>query len=226
MYDIKLLVFDWDGTLMDSEAQIVSCMQAAIGDLDLEQRSVDEIRNIIGLGLQEAVNGLYPGADASLTQAIADQYRTHWLASDHPSPLFPGVEATLHLLKEEGFRLAVATGKGRKGLDKVLQQTGLGGLFDATRCSDETRSKPHPLMLEEIMRETTLAPAQTVMIGDTEYDLEMARNAGAHRMGVTYGVHSLERLQRHEPLLCLDQMSELTDWLAEHVVDADAVKQA
>jgi phosphoglycolate phosphatase len=215
MYDIRLLVFDWDGTLMDSEAQIVACMQAAIDDLDLEPRSRDEVKNIIGLGLQEAVASLYPQAGAALVGSIADRYRDHWLGGNRQSQLFSGVEETLHLLKDEGFRLAVATGKGRRGLNKVLRETGLAGVFDATRCSDETRSKPHPLMLEQIMAELDLAPAETVMIGDTEYDMEMARNARAHPIAVSYGVHDWPRLQRHAPLTCLDRITELSDWLAE-----------
>lgn len=214
-YDIKLLVFDWDGTLMDSEAQIVSCMQAAIDDLALESRSRDEVKDIIGLGLHEAVASLYPQADDVLVTRIADRYREHWLGGSSQSQLFPGVEETLSLLKEEGFRLAVATGKGRRGLDKVLRETGLGELFDATRCSDETRSKPHPLMLEQIMGELRAAPEETAMIGDTEYDMEMARNAQAHPIAVTYGVHDWPRLQRHAPLACLDRITELSDWLAE-----------
>lgn len=215
MYDIKLIVFDWDGTLMDSETHIVACMQAAIADLTLDARSNEQVKNIIGLGLQEAVARLYPDADATLVRAIADAYRAHWLGSEYQSALFPGVEETLHLLKEEGFRLAVATGKGRCGLDKVLRETGLAPLFDATRCSDETRSKPHPLMLEQLMQELRFAPPQTVMIGDTEYDMEMARNAGTHAVAVSYGVHACPRLQRHAPLTCLDQITELGDWLAE-----------
>ncbi len=215
MYDIKLLVFDWDGTLMDSEVQIVTCMQAAIADLSLEPRSADQVKNIIGLGLHEAVTALYPQADDSLVVAMADRYRDHWLAGYQQSPLFPGVEETLQFLKGEGFQLAVATGKGRRGLDKVLSETGLTALFDATRCSDETRSKPHPLMLEQIMSELRIAPEQTLMIGDTEYDMEMACNAQAHPVAVSYGVHEWERLQRHAPLTCLDRITELSDWLAE-----------
>ena len=224
MHDIRLVVFDWDGTLMDSAAQIVSCMQAGIGDLQLASRSVDEIRNIIGLGLREAVSALYPAADAELVRALAERYREHWLGCQEPSQLFPGVEATLQLLKDEGFHLAVATGKGRHGLDKVLRETGLTGLFDATRCADETCSKPHPLMLEQLMQELDCAPTQTIMVGDTEYDMEMARNARAHPVAVSYGVHEWSRLQRHAPLTCLDEITELGDWLAEQVSGSEALR--
>ena len=225
MYDIKLLVFDWDGTLMDSEVQIVACMQAAIADLSLEPRSADQVKNIIGLGLHEAVSALYPQSDDSLVIAMSDRYRDHWLAGYQQSPLFPGVEETLRFLKAEGFQLAVATGKGRRGLDKVLSETGLTEMFAATRCSDETLSKPHPLMLEQIMTELRIAPEQTLMIGDTEYDMEMARNAQAHPVAVSYGVHAWERLQRHAPLTCLDQITELTDWLAEIADQPDTTRK-
>lgn len=222
MHDIRLVVFDWDGTLMDSAAQIVACMQAGIDDLRLAARSVDEIRNIIGLGLREAVAALYPDTDDDLVRTLAERYRAHWLACSEPSRLFPGVETTLQLLKGEGFRLAVATGKGRQGLDKVLHETGLAGLFDATRCADETCSKPHPLMLEQIMQQLDCTPHQTIMVGDTEYDMAMARNAHAHPVAVSYGVHEWPRLQQHAPLTCLNEITELGDWLAETVHGSDS----
>lgn len=225
MYEIKLLVFDWDGTLMDSEVQIVTCMQAAIADLSLQPRSADQVKNIIGLGLHEAVSALYPESDDSLVVAMADRYRDHWLAGYQQSALFPGVEETLQFLKAEGFQLAVATGKGRRGLDKVLTETGLTELFAATRCSDETRSKPHPMMLEQLMTELRIAPEQTLMIGDTEYDMEMARNARAHPVAVSYGVHEWQRLQQHSPLTCLDQITELSDWLAEIAEQPDITRK-
>lgn len=226
MHDIRLVVFDWDGTLMDSAAQIAACMQAGIEDLRLAARSVDEIKNIIGLGLREAVIALYPDADVELVGALAERYRSHWLACEQPSRLFPGVEQTLQLLKEEGFRLAIATGKGRHGLDKVLRETGLTELFDATRCADETCSKPHPLMLEQLMLELGCAPAQTLMVGDTEYDMQMACNARAHAVAVSYGVHAWSRLQSHAPLTCLDEITELGDWLAEQTSGTAALRAA
>ncbi|MFQ5644926.1 MAG: HAD-IA family hydrolase, partial [Thiogranum sp.] len=129
--------------------------------------------------------------------------------------LFPGASETLHLLKESGLLLAVATGKGRAGLDKVLSGTGLQEIFSATRCSDETQSKPHPQMLMEILDELGTEPRQALMIGDTEYDLLMALNAGVSPVAVSYGVHERERLMQHQPLACLDNISELVDWLAE-----------
>jgi phosphoglycolate phosphatase len=213
--DLKLLVFDWDGTLMDSEAQIVGCMRAAAADLALPERSPDEIRNIIGLGLKEAVTSLYPEHGEILADDLAARYREHWLGQLEASTLFPGVVETLQLLKEEGFLLAVATGKGRAGLDRALAMTGLDAVFDATRCADETRSKPHPQMLHEIMQALDVPGPRTAMIGDTEYDMAMARNANTHPVAVSYGVHEWERLQPHAPLVCLEQFTDINDWLAE-----------
>ena len=213
---VRLMVFDWDGTLMDSETQIVHAMFGAIADLALETRSADQCRNIIGLGLREAIDMLYPGQDEPFATRFVERYRHHWFGNAHTSELFPGARETLEVLREAGFKLAVATGKGRVGLDKVLHHTGLEGLFAATRCSDETRSKPHPQMLEEILRELQIEPAQALMIGDTEYDMHMARQAGVYPVAVSYGVHDRQRLLQHEPLVCLDNISELIDWLAEH----------
>lgn len=212
---IKLIVFDWDGTLMDSETQIVHSMFGAIRDMDLEVRSADECRNIIGLGLREAIDTLYPGNDDAFLQAFVDNYRKHWFSLAQDSELFPGARETLHLLREAGFLLAIATGKGRAGLDKVLLNTGLESTFSVTRCSEETRSKPHPQMLDEILGHLQVAPQHTLMVGDTEYDMDMARQAGVHPVAVSYGVHERERLMQYQPLVCLDNVSELIDWLAE-----------
>jgi len=209
-----LLVFDWDGTLMDSEARIVACLRAAIEDLELESRDDDSLKNIIGLGLAEAINTLYPGSDEKLHKEMVDSYRYHFLtANPTSSELFEGAEQTLKNLAEAGFLLAVATGKGRAGLDKVLEETGLGGYFHATRCSDETFSKPHPLMLEQLMDELGAEASATLMIGDTEYDMQMANNAGTAALAVSYGVHERERLMQHKPLHCIDAIHELEQWL-------------
>ncbi len=214
---LNLLVFDWDGTLMDSEARIVACMQASIADLALEHRDADAIRNIIGLGLYEAIRTLYPDCDDALVASMTDRYRYHFItANPTTSELFPGAEETVKGLAEAGYLLAVATGKGRRGLDKVLEETGLGQYFHATRCADETFSKPHPQMLEELMDELGAMPGETLMIGDTEYDMQMASNARTHSLAVSYGVHEKERLLRHNPLHCLDAIDELDGWLQQH----------
>ena len=212
---IRLIIFDWDGTLMDSETQIVHAMSAAIDEMGLQKRSIDQCRNIIGLGLKEAIDALYPGRDEAFRQQFVECYRHHWFSNAQTSELFPGARETLHLLKESGFVLAVATGKGRAGLDKVLLATELEAVFSATRCSDEARSKPHPQMLLEILQELDIEPCQALMVGDTEYDLSMAMGAGVAPIAVSYGVHERERLLEYQPLTCLDNISELVDWLAE-----------
>ncbi len=222
MSDYSLLVFDWDGTLMDSEARIVACLRAAIQDLALPQREDSALRNIIGLGLAEAVATLYPGSDGQLLQQLTERYRYHFLVADPtPSELFEGAAATLRQLADQGYLLAVGTGKGRQGLDKVLRDTGLGPLFHATRCADETFSKPHPQMLLELMEVLGVEPGATLMIGDTEYDMEMARNARTGALAVSYGVHAPSRLQKHAPLGCIDRITELPAWLAEQQVVAE-----
>lgn len=216
-----LLVFDWDGTLMDSESRIVQCVQAAAADLDLPVPERDAVRNIIGLGLSEAVTTLFPGADAQLIDAVVGRYRYHFLGdNDTPSPLFPGVEQTLQRLEQAGYLLAVATGKGRAGLERVLRDTGLGGLFHATRCADEAFSKPHPEMLLQLMDQLGVTADETLMIGDTEWDMQMARNAGTECMAVCYGAHEVERLLRHAPLGCVQSIPELAEWLKAWESDA------
>lgn len=224
--DYRLVVFDWDGTLMDSVAQIVAAMHASMRDLNIEILSTDKVKNIIGLGLREAIDALYPGQDDSFFQRFVERYKQHWFGLSHQSRLFPGAEQTLRLLKEQGLMLAVATGKGRQGLNKVLADSGLADYFHTTRCADETTSKPDPRMLNEIMAELDVKPEQTIMIGDSEYDMEMARNAGVTPIAATYGVHTWERLFQFNPLLRLDALSELGDWIAEHSMDDDCYASA
>lgn len=214
---LNLLVFDWDGTLMDSEESIVICMQAAIADLSCEPRDANSIKNIIGLGLREAIDTLYPGTDDAFLKAMVDRYRYHFLGgSEYHAELFPGAAETIRDLSEAGYLLAVATGKGRRGLDLVLEKTGLGQYFHTTRCADESFSKPHPQMLEEVMDVLGAEPGATLMIGDTEYDMEMAVNARTHGLAVSYGVHEKERLLKHGPLHCLDAIDELGGWLSAY----------
>lgn len=212
---IRLVIFDWDGTLMDSERQIVQAMQASIRDLKLEARTNDACKDIIGLGLKEAIQRLYPGSDEPLLHEIVERYRFHWLSSEEGSLLFPRAEETLYRLKAAGYKLAVATGKGRAGLDKVLNETGLTDIFDATRCSDETCSKPHPQMLQEILGDLNTEPQQAIMVGDTEYDIQMAHNAGVTPIAVSYGVHEISRLLEFEPRIYLDQIAQLQDILLD-----------
>jgi phosphoglycolate phosphatase len=210
----ELLIFDWDGTLMDSEARIVSCVEAAVRDLEMPVPDTQAISNIIGLGLKEAVHQLFPNGDDQLHLQIAARYRVHFFSDkEAPSQLFDGVRETLQELADRGHILAVATGKGRQGLDYALETTGLGAFFHLTRCADETFSKPHPEMLNQILELSGMDPHQALMIGDTEYDLEMAVNAGISSLGVTYGVHAADRLRKHNPLDCIDDIAEIPKWL-------------
>lgn len=212
----RLLVFDWDGTLMDSIGAIVACTQSTIHELSLGALPAATIRGTIGLGLRETIEILSPGCGDELFGSILDCYRRHWVATYRDAPfLFTGVPEMLRELAASGYLLAVATGKSRRGLDYALEQTGLGELFHVTRTVDEALSKPHPQMLLEILDELGVRPADAVMIGDTTYDLEMARNARTHAVGVCSGGHGREELLRFEPIACLDQVVELVPWLAE-----------
>jgi phosphoglycolate phosphatase len=207
---LELLVFDWDGTLIDSAASIVACIQAAVAELGWEPRSDHQVRDIIGLGWMEACRVLYPDSlDAEFEQLRGAYQHYYFDQLRQPAALFAGAEQVLATLQEQGYWLAVATGKGRAGLDRALAQTGLGKYLVTSRCADETTSKPHPQMLLEIMAELAVAPARTVMIGDTEYDLAMARNAGTHAIAAAYGVHEPARLLAYNPLASLAALTEL-----------------
>jgi phosphoglycolate phosphatase len=197
---------------MDSEAQIVSCLHAAIRDLSLEAMDDETLKNVIGLGLREAIDTLVPGQDAAFHDAFVVHYRRHWFGSS-ASQLFDGVRDMLDLCRQHHLLLGVATGKARRGLERVLGETGLAGMFDATRCADEAPSKPHPQMLIDVMQSLDVRPEQTIMVGDTEYDMEMATNAGTGKVAVTCGVHSGERLARHAPLTSLRHIAELPGWM-------------
>ena len=211
---IKLVIFDWDGTLMDSVHLIVRCMHGAISDMGLAPRSDNEVSNVIGLGLLEACSMLYPGSDAAFAHTLADHYRSHFLqVKQVREDLFPGVMELLDQLRRGGVKIAVATGKSRRGLDHTLNEIGLNDTFDITRCADETRSKPHPQMLFEILEALQIDAENAVMIGDTEYDLEMAQQANMASIGVCYGVHEAERLQQFAPLACIDSILKIREIL-------------
>ena len=215
MYD--LLIFDWDGTIIDSEASIINSMQAAARDLTIDEPADAAVRNIIGLGLPEAIRMLFPDADDKFVISLRERYVHHFLSADPSrSCLFPGVREALHNLHHQGFRLAVATGKSRRGLNRVLEDTQLGKLFEITKCADETASKPDPLMLEEILFVTDVPTHRAVMIGDTEYDLEMGHRAKMDTIAVSYGAHEMERLSRWNPVREVDEFAELEEWLLSH----------
>lgn len=214
----ELVVFDWDGTLMDSAARIVASLRGAAADVGFEPLSDAGFRNVIGLGLQEAIRHLYPAISDEQLWQYADRYRHHFLEScPMPEQLFGGVHELLDALHQQPVMLAVATGKSRKGLDRVLRHTNTGRYFHATRCADETTSKPHPQMLLELVEELGAKPETTLMIGDTEYDMEMAQRAGTAALAVTYGAHEAHRLHQYRPLAALDSVPALGQWLEKNL---------
>lgn len=211
----RLFIFDWDGTLMDSERQIVHCMQAAAAELKVVVPVRERVRSIIGLGLPEAIQLLFPGHPDEAREAIRQAYARHFVAgAGGVSRLFPGARELLDGLREAGALLAVATGKSRLGLDRVLQEAGLSDFFHVTRCADETASKPDPRMLLEILDELAVRPLEAVMIGDTSFDLEMAVRINMSRVGIAHGVHEVEVLERHAPLAIVPDLPALASFLA------------
>lgn len=212
----ELIVFDWDGTLLDSAGAIVRSIQAACRDLDLPEPDDARARHVIGLGLVDAMRHAVPELLPERYEAMVERYRHHYLAGDRNLELFDGVPAMLHRLKSAGHLLAVATGKSRLGLERALDHSGLRPMFLASRCADECHSKPHPQMLEELMHEFGIEPARTLMIGDTSHDLQMARNAGVDSLAVTYGAHPHDHLLEHAPAACLHSVGELDRWLRDY----------
>lgn len=212
----RLVVFDWDGTLLDSAGAIVACMQAAAIDLGMIPPDEKTARQVIGLGLHDALSQAMPGVPADEYQRVAERYRHHYLAQDHELFLFAGAHELVEELSEAGCLLGVATGKSRLGLNRALDASGLKGFFHATRCADECSSKPAPDMLLEIMDELGAAPKQTLMIGDTTHDLRMAKNAGVGALAVSYGAHPREALEAEQPLGLFDEFPELAAWLRRH----------
>lgn len=208
-----LIVFDWDGTIVDSTAIIARSIQKAAADLGLTVPTLEQASHVIGLGLHDALSRAVPELTAGRIEEFSARYRHHWFACEHEVVLFGGMREMLVELSERGLPLAVATGKSRRGLARAFEQTGLGALFDASRCADETHPKPHPAMLLELAEELTVEPARIVMIGDTTHDLEMAAAAGAAGIGVTYGAHPRDQLAACEPAALVSDVVELRQWL-------------
>lgn len=210
------IVFDWDGTLMDSTATIVKCIQASAKDLGLPIPDEKAAAFVIGLSLMDAMKAVMPDVDPKYYPKMVERYRHHYLAKDHELPLFAGVREMLTELSSEGYFLAVATGKSRVGLNRALHSANLLSSFDATRCSDETFSKPHPAMLQELTRELGQDMKRTLMIGDTTHDLQMAANAGAASVAVEYGAHEASFLHKLAPMYSAKTVEELHVWLTHY----------
>lgn len=211
----EVLIFDWDGTLMDSAGHIVDSLQKACADIDIQVPNERACRQIIGLGLTQALQALLPGLPDEQHPRLVERYRHHYLGRDAEIPLFAGVQEGIRDLHEAGFILAVATGKSLKGLERALDYTQLRPFFSATRCADQTHSKPHPAMVEEILDELMLERSQAIVIGDTSHDMLMAANAGVDRLGVSYGAHMPEELNDHAPLAVLDSFPDVKTWLMD-----------
>ncbi len=211
-----LIVFDWDGTLFDSTALIAQCIQSSAADVGAAVPSDLQAAYVIGMGLTEALQHAIPDLAAERYPALLERYRHHYFARQHELSLFAGSLEMLRALKARHHLLAVATGKSRRGLDQALHTVQLRGLFDATRTADETASKPHPRMLQELMAELDCAPERTLMVGDTTHDLQLASNARAASVAVSFGAHAREAFAAHSPRFVAHSTDELSDWLLAH----------
>ena len=223
MMQYPLLVFDWDGTLVDSIERIVTSLQHAsrhAADTDISETRA---KNVIGLGLTEAILQLHPDLDTNheshILENIADAYRQHYLYDNPiPAPLFSGVSELIADLRNKGYTLAISTGKSRAGLERSIHEHKLAEYFATSRCAGENKSKPHPEMLHEILQQLNFSADQGLMIGDSEHDLKMANNANMQSIGVTQGVHDVATLAKHNPLVCLHNITDLSDYLNHNML--------
>lgn len=212
----RLIVFDWDGTLLDSAGGIVESIQEAARELRLPVPGLETASHVIGLGLHDSLRTAVPSLPEHRYREFADAYRRHFLARQGSMRLFPGVRELLRDLAAAGHHLAVATGKSRRGLEHALASTGLRPLFAASRCADETNPKPHPAMLLELLAELEAVPREALMVGDTSHDLAMASSAGVDAVAVTYGAHPGKALRALAPRACVASVTELRAWLTAH----------
>jgi len=209
----ELIIFDWDGTLMDSEAKIVNCFRKAVDDLSICYPRDNATRNIIGLGLKEALDVLLPDSEDEIRDQVIDRYREHFIHLDQTEmPLFTGVEEGLIRLQQKNYSLAIATGKARNGLDRVLKYSQLEKYFITSRCADEAKSKPHPRMVQDILEITGVPGENAIVVGDTTYDIQMAHRAGIDVLAVCYGVHSSDKLKAENPIACVDDFASVIEW--------------
>ena len=211
----SLLVFDWDGTIIDSARIIAESIRLAARDVGLEVPTMEQASHVIGLGLHDALRHAVPALTPERTPEFVERYRHHFRASEHAMGLFAGMRELLASLSEERV-LGIATGKSRRGLDRSLESAGVRAYFRASRCADETHPKPHPAMLLELMKELDCTAENMLMIGDTSHDLEMARSAGVDALAVTYGAHPEQNLRSCGPCGCVGSVAELSEWLTQH----------
>lgn len=211
-----LIAFDWDGTLFDSTAIIVRCIQSAVRDVGGTVPTDKEASYVIGMGLMQALAYAAPDVPPEKYTELGNRYRFHYIQHQDDLSLFDGVLPLLADLRERGHLLAVATGKSRRGLDEALHSVDLRGVFDGSRTADQTAGKPHPLMLKELMAEFDVPPERVLMIGDTTHDLQMAVNAGCASLGVSYGAHEPDAFHALQPLFIAHSVREMHDWLMEN----------
>ncbi|HET7833466.1 MAG TPA: HAD-IA family hydrolase [Gallionella sp.] len=211
-----LIVFDWDGTVMDSTAVIAGSIQAACRDLGMPVPNDATARHVIGLGLQQALRYAVPALPEELMPEMVARYRHHFLSQDQAIPLFDQARETIMELHDAGYWLGVATGKNRAGLDRALESTGMKKYFHATRTADQTFSKPHPAMLFELMDELAVSPERTLMVGDTTHDVQLAQNANVDVVAIGHGAHPPEQLQELKPLALVGDFAQLRAWLRTH----------
>jgi phosphoglycolate phosphatase len=211
-----LIVFDWDGTLMDSTRAISKSLQSACSDIGIAVPSDSDALYVIGLGLADTFRHVAPDLDEEGKRRLSERYRHHFLLREHEAPLYDGVRELLCDLHGRGRRLAVATGKARRGLERALDATGLRAWFEATRCADEGFAKPHPDMLLMLLDMTGVEPARAVMVGDTTHDLELAANAGIDAVAVSYGAHDEKLLATRPARARCGSVAELHRWLTTH----------
>ena len=211
----RLLVFDWDGTIIDSASAIAECIRGAAADLGLRVPTPEQASHVIGLGLQDALRGAVPDLPAERVGEFVARYRDHFRASEGSMGLFGGMRELIESLSASRT-LGIATGKSRRGLERALDATALRPYFRASRCADETHPKPHPAMLQELMDELRMGREEALMIGDTSHDLEMARAAGVDAVAVTYGAHAEQGLRACAPKACVASVADLGRWLTQH----------
>ena len=212
-----LVVWDWDGTIMDSTPTIVYCIQQACRDLGFQEPDDSLASSVIGLGIQDSLRRAVPWIEPIHFPSLTERFRYHYLAKDHELHLFTGIRELLGQLRADGYLLGVATGKSRVGLDRSLGFHDIGHLFHETRTADESFSKPHPGMLLELSDVTQVPVRRMLMIGDTTHDLDMAANAGVDAVAVTYGAHPPDTLKTSPSLVHVDDVEQLSQWLKENL---------
>jgi phosphoglycolate phosphatase len=214
-----LIVWDWDGTILDSTPTIVQCIQQSCRDLGFKEPDDSLASSVIGLGIQDSLRRAVPWIEPAHFQKLTDRFRYHYLAKDHELHLFDGIRELLGDLRTAGYLLGVATGKSRVGLDRSLAHHQIAHLFHETRTADQSFSKPHPGMLLELSDATKVPMRRMLMIGDTTHDLQMAANAGVDAVAVTYGAHPTETLREAPSLIHVDNVAQLSEWLDTNLTE-------